>query len=972
MSFITINNKKLIKDNKEIYLKGFGLGGWLLPEGYMLKFFTKCDRPRRIEKLIKDTCGEKYNNIFWNKYYNNYISEFDIKLIADKGFNSIRIPINARTLFRDKEIQSEINKEIAFNQEVLKIIDNCISWCKKYEVYVILDMHGAPGGQTGQNIDDSEVDHPNLFTDIDNQKKLIEMWKLLATHYREEDIVVGYDLLNEPLPNFFNQYNDKVLPLYREITKAIRDIDTNHIIILEGVHWASDFSIFDSLTKKEVEDNKIMLQFHKYWNNPDKESLKNYIDYSNKLNSPLFMGEGGENNIDWYTIAFSMYEKENIHYSFWTYKKMDNTNSPISFSAPDNWDKILKYIDTREKEESTDYKTIFNNLLRNLVDVKVNNKVFNALNREAPLTIPAEGFDNCVIREKHQSCVKFRETTKVELHFEDGHKGNPNYQKMNGEPQTKEDKILVKQYAKECLTFNVKIPKAKNTITLFLKGKGLFNISYNNIQTKTKTVSSKEITQTTIEIINNTPITQITINTITGELYFDKIEINTNNTKAKITTTETFSDSFTAYETEKPLIEDINLEENNIIDIQSEIEYQTFKGFGGAFSESASYVFSKLSQSLQNEVLKLYFSEEGLNYQYGRVPIDSCDFSLNQYSEIEREEEIDTFDLNYANKYIIPFIEKAYEVNNNIELIFAPWSPPKYMKDNNSRINGGKLKKEYYNKWANYLVSYIKKYREKGFKIFALSSQNEPSAVQTWDSCIFKSEDEAIFITKYLGPTLQDNNLEDVIIIGWDHNKDSAYNRCKDLHKEKDINSYLKAIGFHWYSGDHFEQLKMIKKQYPNLLLISTENCIELTKTSNTHLQNAQRYAHEIIGDIKSGLEIFMDWNLILDSKGGPNTVNNYCVSPIMANEDFTSLNINEEYYYLKHFKVLATSTIIASSSYTKDIEVLSTIKENTIKTILLNTTNKQREFNIRYNKELLKIKLPKNSITTIIYQKKK
>ncbi len=960
MAFITIDNNKLLKNNKEIFLKGFGLGGWLIPEGYMLKFYTSCDRPRRIEKLIEDTCGKEYSTHFWKEYYNKYISEFDIKLIAEKGFNSIRIPFNSRILF-----DIEKDNKVTFNKSILEVLDRAITWCKKYGIYVILDMHGAPGGQTGQNIDDSINDHPDLFTNKLYQKQLIDMWKFLAIHYRAEEIIVGYDLLNEPLPNFFNQYNEMVLPLYREIIKEIRKIDINHIIILEGVHWASDFSIFNSLTKEEVKENKIMLQFHKYWNNPDQESLKEYIKYSNSLNTPLLMGEGGENNIDWYTIAFSMYERLNIHYSFWTYKKMDNHNSIISFNAPKNWDKVITYLETRTKEENLDYCVIFDNLLRNITEVKVNNDVINSLNRESPLTIPAEGFDNFTIKENHQSKVLFREETKVELVFEDNHIGKPNYQKMNGEKQSIEDKIFVKQYEKESLKYKIRIQQGLNTISIKLKGVGSFNLSYNNITTQNININSHNIIEKKLKITNKDTITNISINTVEGELYFDEIAFNKDNKKVKIITTTSFDDSFTTFEETKEFVEDINYEENNIVDLQPEIEKQKFKGFGGAFTESASYVFSKLSPTLQDDVLQLYFSEEGLNYKYGRVPIDSCDFSLTQYSEIENEENIDTFSLKYANKYIIPFLEKAYEINKNIKLILAPWSPPEYMKENNSRLNGGKLKKEYYEKWANYLVSYIKKIREKSFKVFAISSQNEPNAIQTWDSCIYSAEKEALFISKYLGPALKENNLEEVLIIGWDHNKDSAYNRCKSLHKNTEVKEYLKAIGFHWYSGDHFKQLEMIRKQYPSLLLISTENCIELTKTNNSHLQNAQKYAHEIIGDLKAGLDIFMDWNLLLDSKGGPNTVNNYCVAPIMANKKFSKININEEYYYLKHFNQLEDSIVIESSSYTKDIEILSTKKGSSINTILLNTSNEQKKCNIRYNNKILNIIIDKNSIIT-------
>ncbi len=963
MEFITIENNKLLKNNEEIYLKGFGLGGWLIPEGYMLKFYTSCDRPRRIEKLIEDTCGKEYSTHFWEEYYNKYISEFDIKLIADKGFNSVRIPFNSRILF-----DIEADNKVTFNKSILEVLDRTITWCKKYNIYVILDMHGAPGGQTGQNIDDSLNDHPDLFTNNSYQEQLINMWKLLADYYRNEEIIVGYDLLNEPLPNFFNQYNKMVLPLYREIIKEIRKIDKNHIIILEGVHWASDFSIFNSLTKEEVKENKIMLQFHKYWNNPDQESLKEYIEYSNTLNTPLLMGEGGENNIDWYTIAFSMYERLNIHYSFWTYKKMDNHNSIISFKAPKNWDKIITYLETRKKEENLDYSVIFDNLLRNITEVNVNKDVINSLNREAPIVIPAEGFDNFVITENHQSKVLFREETKVDLVFEDNHIGKPNYQKMNGEGQSIEDKIFVKQYKNESLKYKIKIQQGLNTISIKLKGDGSFNISYNDTTTQNININSQKIIKKKLEITNKDIISNISINTVEGELYFDEIAVNKNNKKVKVITTTSFDDSFTTYEETKEFVEDINQEENNIVDIQPEVEKQKFKGFGGAFTESASYVFSKLSPTLQDNVLQLYFSEEGLNYKYGRIPIDSCDFSLNQYSEIEHEENIGTFSLKHANKYIIPFLKKAYEINNNIKLIFAPWSPPEYMKENNNRVNGGKLKKEYYEKWANYLVSYLKKFREKEFKVFALSSQNEPNATQTWDSCIYSTEEEALFISKYLGPALKENNLAEVIIIGWDHNKDSAYNRCKNLNKNTEVKEYLKAIGFHWYSGDHFKQLEMIKKQYPSLLLISTENCIELTKTNNSHLQNAKKYAHEIISDINSGLDIFMDWNLLLNSKGGPNTVKNYCIAPIMTNEKFSKININEEYYYLKHFNQVESSIVIESSSYTRDIEILSTKKGNSINIILLNTSNEQKKCNIRCNNKILNIIIDKNSIITTIF----
>lgn len=963
MGFLQIKNSKLVVGDKEIFLKGFGFGGWLVPEGYMLKFYTACDRPRRIEKLIEETCGQEYAEYFWSQYYDKYISEFDIKLIRDQGFNSIRIPINARTLF---DLES---KEVTFNQNILQVLDRCIGWCKKYNVYVILDMHAAPGGQTGQNIDDSLNDSPDLFRNPIYRKQLCDCWRLLAKHYASEEIIAGYDLLNEPLPDFFSEYNSMVLPLYRKIISAIREFDTKHIIILEGVHWSSDFSIFKPLTKKEVKENNIMLQFHKYWNNPDEESIKEFLQYSKSLNTPLFMGEGGENNIDWYTMAFSMYERLNIHWNFWTYKKMDNHNSPISFSAPREWKKVLSYLEDKEKDENVDFRSIFDALLRNLQDVKINQEVFNSLKKEPPLSIPCEGFDNFHIEKPYKSDVSFRNNTRVAFFFEDGHKGKPDYQKMNGEKQKDSDNIIVRLFEKEWLEYRIRLTKGQNYITIKVKGNGTLGFKYNNtvinISCESETLVEKKIFLHLEEEVDS-----VQLSCQNGTIFLDTISFNMDLDKAKVICTSTFEDSFCSYETEKELVEDVTKEENNIVDIQTNVEYQTVEGFGGAFTESAGFVFSKLSQSLKTEFLNLCFSENGLNYQFARVPVDSCDFSLGEYSEITSLEQIDDFSLERANKYIIPFIEKAKNLNDNLKLVFAPWSPPEFMKDNMDRKYGGKLKKEYYQSWAKYLVSYIKKYQEKGFSLFAISTQNEPNAVQIWDSCCYSSAEEATFIGEFLGPELERQGLESVKIIGWDHNKDRAFERISKINENPLAKRYIKAAGFHWYSGDHFKAISMIKETFPNLMLISTENCIELLKSDLSSCQNAQRYAHEIIGDLNAGLHIFLDWNLLLDASGGPNHVGNYCVAPIMANEDYSRISLKEEYYYIKHFsQFINKATIIGSSSYSEKIEVVSFKKNSIVYVVVLNSSLEQQKCIIRYQQKVLKLDISKNSIATVSFK---
>jgi glucosylceramidase len=648
---------------------------------------------------------------------------------------------------------------------------------------------------------------------------------------------------------------------------------------------------------------------------------------------------------------------------------MGNTNSPVSFSSPREWDKVLSYLDCDRNEQSVDFRSIFDALLRNLQKVKINKEVFNSLKREAPVTIPCEGFDNFHVQQKYFSDVNFREDTGVALFFEDGHKGKPDYQKMNGEPQKDCDNIITRLYENEWLEYQIHLMKGQNTISLKLKGTGSLEFRINSSKIIIDCDSNK-IIEKEFEISSSDRVKNVQIYCLSGTLFLDNISFNMKKEQAKIICTSTFKESFCVYEKIKELNQDISEEEDNIIDIHPDLEFQKFKGFGGAFTESSGYVFSKLSEPLKSELINLYFSKDGLDYQFGRVPIDSCDFSLQEYSEISKLEEINDFSLERAEKYIIPFLNRATEVNGDLKLLFAPWSPPAFMKDNLQRKNGGKLKREYYEKWAEYLVSYLKKYKDKGFSIFSISTQNEPNAVQKWDSCCYSSKEEALFIGTFLGPKLESNGLENVVIVGWDHNKDKAFERSCELSKDTLAKKYLSAIGFHWYSGDHFMALSMIRKVFPSLMLISTENCVELIKSNTSNCQNGQRYAHEIIGDLNSGLNIFLDWNLLLNSSGGPNHVGNYCVSPIMTNEDFSRINLNEEYYYIMHFsKYITDATIIGSSSYTNKLEVVSFKNEVTIFVVILNCYLEQQICNIRYNKKILNIDIPGNSIITVSFK---
>lgn len=415
----------------------------------MWKFYSKCDRPRRMEHLIEKLCGTEYAASFWQRYAERYITEEDIAWIAGQGLNSVRLPLNSRHLFR-----VGTGGTISFNENTLRWVDDCLAWCKRYRLYLFLDMHGAPGGQTGQNIDDSERDVPELFTDVRHQDFLVEMWRLLALRYREEAVIGGYDLLNEPITNWNSRFYPQLLPLYRRVIRAIREVDKKHTIILEGAHWATDFSVFDGFTPEETADN-IVLEFHKYWSDPDEESLAPFLSESKRLNAPLWMGEGGENNLQWYTYMFPTYERMGIGWCFWSYKKMETPNSPVTFQQPRDWPRILAYLDGGEAPARTQAQEIFDEFLVRIAAGTWHSEVINALLRRPAVEIPAAAFDCEQIKSSRQAGAQFRISSNATLLFADGHEGKADWRRYGGEPQPENERMFLAMCAGDAVAYRV-------------------------------------------------------------------------------------------------------------------------------------------------------------------------------------------------------------------------------------------------------------------------------------------------------------------------------------------------------------------------------------------------------------------------------------------------------------------------------------------------------------------------------------
>lgn len=332
--FVTTRGKDLVSaDGKPLLLKGINLGNWLLPEGYMFKFKT-ANSPRLIHTVINELVGEDEGRRFWKTYHENYIAREDIRFIKQSGFNSVRVPFSYR-LFVSADGPPKLEGE------GYQLLDDVVAWCKKENLYVILDMHAAPGGQTGDNIDDS-WGYPFLFESVDSQELTVNIWRKIAARYRNEPTVIGYDLLNEPIAHYFDtaNLNPKLEPLYRKIVAGIREVDRNHVIFLGGAQWDNNFKVFGPPF-----DDKLVYTFHKYWMEVNQQAIQEYLDFRDQHNVPVWMGESGENTDEWIGSYRTLLERNNIGWGFWPYKKLDATSCVVSINKPVDWDAIIAFAD---------------------------------------------------------------------------------------------------------------------------------------------------------------------------------------------------------------------------------------------------------------------------------------------------------------------------------------------------------------------------------------------------------------------------------------------------------------------------------------------------------------------------------------------------------------------------------------------------------------------------------------------------
>ncbi|MDI3320943.1 glycoside hydrolase family 5 protein [Pinibacter soli] len=380
--FVTVQGKEIIgKDGKPFLIKGTNLGNWLVPEGYMFKF-KNTNSPAMIHAAIAQVIGPEEAVAFWKKFLQNYVTQKDIHFLKSIGVNSIRVPFNYR-LFT-KEDYLGVNDDT----RGFELLDKVIKWCKAEDLYVILDMHCAPGGQTGDNIDDS-FGYPFLFQSEKYKKQTIDIWKKIAARYSKETTVMGYDLLNEPVAHYFNadSLSQYVEPFYKDLVKEIRKVDKNHIMFLGGAQWNTNFKIFG-----QPFDSKLVYTFHKYGDQPDFGSVKRFIEFRDQFSVPIYAGETGENNDEWVMKFRKVLEENNIGWHFWPYKKMDSPKNIASVNKPALYDSLITYAETPRNS----YKDIRNAAPnRKAIKQALNDYLENCK------------FENCVINEGYVKALGF-------------------------------------------------------------------------------------------------------------------------------------------------------------------------------------------------------------------------------------------------------------------------------------------------------------------------------------------------------------------------------------------------------------------------------------------------------------------------------------------------------------------------------------------------------------------------------------
>lgn len=336
--FLRVKWTDIVKpDGTKFFIKGTNLGNWLNPEGYMFGF-TNTNSASMIDRMFKELVGEEYTASFWKKFKDNYITREDIRFIKSTGANTIRLPLHYR-LFTDEDYMG-----LTSEQDGFKRIDDVLGWCNEFGLYLIIDMHCAPGGQGGGNVDDS-FGWPWLFEDAECQDELEKIWVSIAERYADNPLVLGYELLNEPIEHrpatdsWDALYYPKLEPLYKRLTAAIRTVDKNHIIILGGARGNTEFTMFNDWKF----DSNLMYTCHCYFKDAPEKSVKYLVEFRDRTGVPMYVGETGHLTMEQQLAMSKYFIANNMGYTYWPYKKMKVGGSFVNFTPASGWDSVVSF-----------------------------------------------------------------------------------------------------------------------------------------------------------------------------------------------------------------------------------------------------------------------------------------------------------------------------------------------------------------------------------------------------------------------------------------------------------------------------------------------------------------------------------------------------------------------------------------------------------------------------------------------------
>ncbi len=439
------------------------------------------------------------------------------------------------------------------------------------------------------------------------------------------------------------------------------------------------------------------------------------------------------------------------------------------------------------------------------------------------------------------------------------------------------------------------------------------------------------------------------------------------------------------------------------IKINTEKKYQIITGFGGAFTESSAYLLNQMSDAKRKEIIEAYFSENGSNYSLTRTHMNSCDFSLSNYSysPVEGDINLEHFSVDEDMDDIIPMIKDAQKVSENGFKIFAsPWTAAPWMKDNND-WRGGKLLPKYYGTWALFFSKYVDAYKAEGIDIWGFTVENEPHGNNSsWESMHYTPDEMTNFVKKFLGPQLEKDGKGDLIILGYDQNRADLKNWVDSMYENEESSKYFDGTAVHWYDSTieyYPDELQYAHNKAPNKYLIQTEACIdseipqwedddwyyrkEATDWGYDWREDEKKYLHpkyapfnrysrDIIGSLNNWVDGWVDWNMVLDTQGGPNWVNNWCVAPIIVDPNKDEIYYTPLYYVMTHFSkyIRPGAQIIDIENNDDNLMVTAALNpDKSIAIVLFNEGNDNKSFNIKLNNFSEKISISPQAIQTII-----